>query len=197
MLFQDDHGKMNVHIAKKWRHGQTLKEVRAISALSTAGWDPLALRTEQLSDPNIGPILQELETGRRLGWKDIADRSPTYKSYWAQWKSLAVRNGMLERNWESANGLSQIAQIVISRRRVNYVLNELHGGPSRCHWCIDKTLNKVRQKFYWLQSRSDVENWCRERDISAASRGQPRPTDQESGSDAPVQPWGAIRKDSN
>jgi hypothetical protein len=29
------------------------------------GWDSTALRTEQLDDPNIGPILQELETGQR------------------------------------------------------------------------------------------------------------------------------------
>jgi hypothetical protein len=53
-------------------------------------------------------ILQEVETGQRPEWKDIADRSPTYKSYWAQWKSLAVRNSKLERNLESANGRSTI-----------------------------------------------------------------------------------------
>jgi hypothetical protein len=64
-----------------------------------AGWDPVALRSEQLNDPDIGPILQEVKAGQRPEWKDIVDRSLTYKSYWAQWKSLAVRNGILERNW--------------------------------------------------------------------------------------------------
>jgi hypothetical protein len=46
---------------------------------------------------------QEAGTGPRPEWKDIADRSPTHKSYWAQWKSLALRIGVPERNWESAN----------------------------------------------------------------------------------------------
>jgi hypothetical protein len=49
----------------------------------------------------MGPLLQEVEAGQRPEWKDIADRSPTYKGYWAQWKSLVVRDGVLERLWES------------------------------------------------------------------------------------------------
>jgi hypothetical protein len=99
-----------------------------------AGWDPVVLRMEKLNDPDIGPILQEIETGQRPARKNIADRSPTYKCYWAQWKSLAVRNGILERNWESANGRSKIAQIVVPRSRVKDVLTELHDGPSGGHW---------------------------------------------------------------
>jgi hypothetical protein len=34
---------------------------------------------EQLSDPDIGPILKEVETGQHPEWKDIADQSFTYK----------------------------------------------------------------------------------------------------------------------
>jgi hypothetical protein len=82
--------------------------------------------------------------------ESIADRSPMYKSYWAQWKSLAMRNGMLEHNWESANGRSTIAQIVISWSKVEDMLTELHDGLSGGHPGINKTLNKVWQRFYWL-----------------------------------------------
>jgi hypothetical protein len=120
MLFHDDPAKKNVRTATKLRHGQT------------------------------GPILQEVETGQRPELKDIADPSPTYKSYWAQWNSLAVTNGILERNWESTNGRSKTAQIVIPRSRVKDVLTELHGGPSVGHLGVNKPLNKVRQRFYWL-----------------------------------------------
>jgi hypothetical protein len=112
---------------------EDIKQVRAIAAVAAVGWDPAALSTEQLNDPDIGCILQEVETGQRPEWKDIADRSPTYKSYWAQWKSLAVRNGILERNWEFANGRPQIAQIVLPRSRVKDVQTKLHGGSSGSH----------------------------------------------------------------
>jgi hypothetical protein len=47
--------------------------------------------------------MEAVETGQQPEWKDIADRSLTYISYWAQWKLLTVRNGILERNWEFTN----------------------------------------------------------------------------------------------
>jgi hypothetical protein len=82
-----------------------------------------------------------------------------------------VRNGILERNLESADGRSTIAQIDIPRSKVKDVLTELNNGPSG-HLGINKTLNKVRQRFYWLQTRADTEKWCRQCDTCAASRGQ-------------------------
>lgn len=33
----------------------------------------------------------------------IREWSPIYKSYWAQWKSLVVKNVVLESHWESAD----------------------------------------------------------------------------------------------
>jgi hypothetical protein len=59
---------------------------------------------EQLSDQNVGLILQEMEAGQHLEQKDTADCNPTYKRYWAQRKFLAVSDGILEHHWESANG---------------------------------------------------------------------------------------------
>jgi hypothetical protein len=80
-----------------------IKHVLAVAAVPAAGWDPSILRMKQLNDQDIGPILEE-ETGQRPEWKDIATHSPTYKSYWTQLKSIAVRNGILQRHWESADG---------------------------------------------------------------------------------------------
>jgi hypothetical protein len=51
---------------------------------------------EQLNNQDIGAILGEAETGKRPEWKDIANHTPMYKSYWAQRKSFAVRNDMLQ-----------------------------------------------------------------------------------------------------
>jgi hypothetical protein len=90
---------------------------------------------------------------------------------WAQWKSLVVRDGVLERLWESVDGRPKTAQVVIPRIKVKEVLTEMHGGPSGGHFGANKTLAKVRQRYYWLHSRDNVERWCRQCDICAASRG--------------------------
>jgi hypothetical protein len=102
---------------------------------------------------------------------DIVNRSPTYKSYWAQGKSLVVRDGMLERLWESTDGRTKTAQVVIPHSKVKEVLMEMHGGPSVGHFGVNKTLDKVKQRYYCLHSRVDVERWCQQCDTCAASRG--------------------------
>jgi hypothetical protein len=70
--------------------------VGAIVAIAPDTCNPATLKRVQLSDQDMGPILEEVEAGQRPEWKDIADPSPTYKGYWAQWKSLAGRDGILE-----------------------------------------------------------------------------------------------------
>jgi hypothetical protein len=122
------------HKVKAWAD---IKQVRAVAA----GWDLATLRMEQLNDPDI----QEVETGQRLEWKDIGDRRTTCKTYWAKWKSLTVRKGILEHKSESANGRSQIAQIVFPQSRIKGALTELHSGSSGGHLGVNKTPNKVRQ----------------------------------------------------
>jgi hypothetical protein len=88
-----------------------VKQVRSIAVVAAVGWDPAALRAEQLNDQDIGPILKALETRQRPEYKDITGCSCTYKSCWAQWKSLTLSNDIPERQWESTNRQSKIAQI--------------------------------------------------------------------------------------
>ena len=85
-----------------------------------------------MADNDLGQIMREIEAGRRPEWKDFSDRGPIYKSYWAEWKSLALRIGVLVRHWESADG-KKTAQVVIPNSRVKEVLTEIHGGTSGVH----------------------------------------------------------------
>jgi hypothetical protein len=82
-----------------------------------------------------------------------------------------ARDGVLERLWESAHGRTKTAQVVIPRSKVKEVLTEMHGGPSGGHFGVNNTLAKVKQRYYWLHSRDDVERWCQQCDTCAASRG--------------------------
>jgi hypothetical protein len=67
---------------KPWREERThfhkvevhadIKYVRAIATVAAAGWDPAALRTEQLNDNDIGPLLVDAETEQRPEFIGIA-----------------------------------------------------------------------------------------------------------------------------
>lgn len=86
------------------------------------GCDRATLRDEQLHNHDVGQIQQEVETVQRSEWKDTADYSHFYKSCWAQWNSLAVRDGVLEHNWELTDRRTKTAQIVLPSRKVKEVL---------------------------------------------------------------------------
>jgi hypothetical protein len=113
-------------------------KIPVVTTAAAEGWDRAALRREQLADDDVGQLLKEVEAGQRPEWRDISDRSLVYKTYWAQWKSLAVRDGVLERHWESADGKTKTAETVIPCGKVREVLAEMHR--------VNRTLDKVRQR---------------------------------------------------
>ncbi|KAJ8914139.1 hypothetical protein NQ315_016217 [Exocentrus adspersus] len=125
-------------------------------------WGADTLAREQREDPDVGDIAQwKIEGKGRPAWQEISNRSPTFKGYWALWDSLAIENNLLKRVWESPDGKERNYQTILPRKRVPEVLQAVHSGVGGGHFGINKTLDKVRERFYWLGSRSDVEEWCR------------------------------------
>jgi hypothetical protein len=68
-------------------------------------------------------------------------------------------------------GYLKTSQMILLRSRVSDVLTELYGGPSGGHLGVNKILDKNLQKYFWLQARNNVEEWCRQCDTCAARRG--------------------------
>jgi len=112
-----------------------------------------------------------MEAGQRPEWGDISDRGPVYKNCWAQWNSFMLKDGVQERLWESAEGKEKTAQIVIPHSNMKEVLAEMHGDTSGGHLGVNKIIDKIRQRYYWLHLRGDVERFRKRCDTSAASRG--------------------------
>ncbi len=86
----------------------------------------------------------------------ISAESGVLKSYLAQWDSLKVEKGILYRVWESVDGQTVRDQLVLPRNRVPEVLRSMHDDVSGGHLGINKTLEKIRQRFYWFKCRDDV-----------------------------------------
>ena len=62
-------------------------------------------------------------------------------------------------------------QLVLPRSLRQEVLQELHDTRTAGHLGRAKTLGRIRQRFYWVQCRKDVQDWCRNCDLCAQKRG--------------------------
>lgn len=90
------------------------------------GWDHAGLKREQMDDNDMEPILQIVKAGECPKWEASADCSPIHKVYWAQQNSQVVRD-VLGLHWESADGRSKTAKIVLPHSNLKEVLDQLHG----------------------------------------------------------------------
>ncbi|GFU61676.1 retrovirus-related Pol polyprotein from transposon 412 [Trichonephila clavipes] len=149
--------------------------VRQVTAPSTSAldlWSDESVQKDQLADPEIKPLIEFKESSdEKPSWQDIAPFHPTTKRYWALWDSLHLRNGVLYRKWESDDGKTFRWQLILPKIRVSTVLKELHGSPTGGHFGVMKTLQKVREHFYWNNVRSDMEKCCRICDPCVSRKG--------------------------
>ena len=78
---------------------------------------------------------------------------------------------MLKRAWESPDVKYTTIHLVVPATKIREVLLEIHNEGSGPHLGINKTLSKVRERFYWVRCRKDVENWCKRCTTCAAVKG--------------------------
>ena len=130
------------------------------------------LRQAQLGNPDIKPVLDWLEKcTNKPTWEEIAPHSSNTKTYCAQWQSLRVFERVLYRLWETPSGDDVVRQLILPKLLRQGVLQQLHDAHTAGHLGTAKTLSRVRQRFYWVQCRKDVQEWCRNCDLCAQKRG--------------------------
>ena len=122
-------------------------------------WLPAAIKQEQEKDPELRKLREWKKANRRPSWQEVAPSSQTLKAYWSQWDSLVLEDDLLKRNLESDDGSDNRMQLVIPRSRVSEVLGYVHDGTSGGHLGVRKTLQRVRERFYWVNCGDDVRKW--------------------------------------
>ncbi|CAK1583327.1 unnamed protein product [Parnassius mnemosyne] len=131
-----------------------------------------SLQHAQQEDSDIKPILEWMKASApKPKWSDVSAMSSTTKSYWAQWDSLLIQDGVLCRKWENGRGDRCHLQMVVPKAKVPDVLQLYHSDCSGGHLGVKRTLLKIRERFYWVHCRDDVEDWCRKCTSCAAVKG--------------------------
>jgi len=128
-------------------------------------------REDQLADSVISVFLKAKECDRKPLFQDLASLDSSAKVYYSYWNALFLKNGVLYKRWESPNSKLEISQVIVPSNRINQILVSAHDSPSGGHFGINKTLDKIRKRFYWASYKQDVEKWCRTCKICNARNG--------------------------
>ena len=131
------------------------------------------IKQAQGDDPMLAPLIDSVRTGERPPSSEIQGSSRSTHLMWSNWSRLVIENDILYRRWESEDGNRMKLQLVVPQSLVPEILKLLHDNPTSGHLGVTKTVERVRQRFFWSGLRQDVESWCRNCEL-CCRRNNPR-----------------------
>ena len=148
--------------------------VAVVTLRSPQGNASEELRDAQLVDPVLGPLLRGKEAGRKPSADELGSVSRSSRRLLQIWDQLIVHGGVLGHRFETPEGSSTILQTIVPEALLKEVLAGLHEGALGGHLGADKTLARLKERFYWPGHFNDVREWCRNCG-TCASRKSPVP----------------------
>ena len=121
----------------------------------------------------MGPLLRGKEKKQKPSLSEMEPQSSYTKRLLQIWHQLQVHNGVLSRLYPATNN-TQVFQLVIPRSLQENVLTDLHDGALGGHLGVEKTLARLKERYYWPGHHTDVSDWCRNCPVCAA-RKNPNP----------------------
>jgi hypothetical protein len=149
--------RSNVSTSNKdspWSLGNTLNEVKAM----------------QKNDPTIGPILQWKTKGDRPKGTTITSSAPETRHYWNYWNSLELHEGLLFKRTHGSDDKTSYLQLIVPDAMREKVLYQMHNSLLADHLGHRKTTNRIQQRFYLYELRTDVYNWIRKCDNCGSNK---------------------------
>jgi hypothetical protein len=132
--------------------------------VSALGLDESAafLAEQQRVDPDISKIIDLMERDTAPPtWDEVASQSESAKSLWRQWQRLTLKEGVLVRRFEEANGRNNFWQVVIPRQLRAKFLSAVHAGVAGGHFGRHRTELAVKARAYWPGWAGDVRRALR------------------------------------
>jgi len=111
------------------------------------GWTTNELEELQQKDPNIGPVRLWLEAGVRPPHEFLDCDSSELKSYWAQFDSFVLVEGVVYRRFERPDGTNQYLQLLIRRCLRQRFLEMVHAQATG-RFAYKKTLGQVQNRAF-------------------------------------------------
>jgi transposase InsO family protein len=131
----------------------------ATSVNNGVGWTRKEMYQLQQTDGGIERLASWLSLQSRPPRDEIGSARADLKSYWAQWDSLRLVNGVVYRAYQRPDGTDKYLQLLIPRSIRQSFLEMVHGQASG-HFGWRKTMNQVQRRAYWVSWRTNIKLFC-------------------------------------
>ena len=147
----------------------------AIQASALVGRTAEDIKILQEDDPLLGPVKEAKSNNLQPSKEEQKRGSPSMRRLYQLWDQLQLIEGVLYCKFPQKKFVSVCSdKLVVPEVLKKDILNSLHEGPFGGHLGEDKTLEKLKERFYWPGQYNDVRDWCRTCSV-CASRKTPAP----------------------
>ena len=87
-------------------------------------------------------------------------RNLEYRRLLQQWEQLSVMDEVLLQLYTQPRENQGWTQLVVPEKFCRDILKEIHEGVIGGHLGQEKTVSKLKERFYWPGHHNDVRNWC-------------------------------------
>ena len=140
-------------------------------------WSEDELQKFQLEDVVISKVLKwkSLNT-EKPHRSQLGDDSPEMRALYAQWPVLEIHNNTLYRRFiAEKNDGQEVLQYVVPLSLRKEICNMLHDHITSCHFATKKTLEKLKQRFYWPRYKADIVRWCSKCEVCISHKTKFKP----------------------
>ena len=165
MSLQEYDFEVHYRPGKLHTNADTMSRISVIQEVLPVISSTVLKRTElgvevQKTNANIQHIIQWKEANKGIPPDlDKSTLDSEMRSLLNQWNRLQVENGTLLRQWRPAAHLQPQLQIVLTRKKGQEILEELHSKPTGGHLGVRKKAAKVQQRYYWPRWMDDVKHY--------------------------------------
>jgi len=95
----------------------------------------------------------------------VSDQSEDVRILWGMWPCLRIWNDILQRRFESIDGISVIWQVVLPknmRKEFLCTCMSVHGGMTGGHLACKKTAASIQARAYWPTWSTNLDNFLRQ-----------------------------------
>ena len=131
---------------------------------SLGGHNPEEIHRLQLEDNIIGPVLRAVEKNEKPLPAQIKTMCPESRRLFQQFDQLKIKDSQLYRRFHDPKDPRESGehlQLVVPNVLKKDLLQELHAGVASGHLGEEKTMSRLRERFYWPGQWNAVQDWCR------------------------------------